>query len=427
VSVDGGVSLPSFDAWLINNSTVALLTSSTEPSDFLVTVDGVALPLPVRSSSVLLNLTTGRHVVAVTAVDVAGNVDGSPAVVSVVVDVTAPPPPRFQLLDERGCFVLPLSPVYVCNSSDAVAFEAACNEADHNDTAPCHVEWRLDAVSVSSGGGACGVGDGDDSVSSGSSWTRAVSSVVAPKPSRDGQYRVWWRASDAAGNAGTADSMLLWLDTTSPLKEPSFVVKPDAVSFLTTARFEVQVVGDTSPGRLSFVYELTRGAVVEPLATAPLPEPTNDDGVQLLVGGLVGDESYSVKVWTQDQAGHRSAKAALYTWNVASVTPTVYIVSRPSSVSALVQPVFVFSAVWGNGTSRQGVVPDASFLVSLVGVSPPHSPCDERGAAPNCSSWCNGTSCQYSPSLDTPASYTLQVQAVVSGRAGAQWASGSAA
>jgi hypothetical protein len=157
---------------------------------------------------------------------------------------------------------------------------------------------------------------------------------------------------------------------------------------------------------------------VEPLVTAPLPAPTNDDAVQVLVGDLVGDESYSLKVWTQDQAGHRSAKAALHVWTVASVAPTVHIASRPSPVSASVQPMFVLSAVWGNGTSRQGVVPEATFLVSLVGVTSPHSPCNERGAAPNCSSWCNGTRCEYSPLLDAPQSYTLQVQAVVGGRAG---------
>jgi hypothetical protein len=136
------------------------------------------------------------------------------------------------------------------------------------------------------------------------------------------------------------------------------------------------------------------------------------------VGGLVGDESYSLRVWAQDQAGHRSAKAALHTWTVVSVAPTVQILSQPSAISSLLTPRFVFSAVWGNGSARQGVVADASFLVSLVGVSSPHSPCDERGVAANCSSWCNGTRCEYSPQLGAAQAYTLQVQAVLNGRAG---------
>jgi hypothetical protein len=411
-----GIWVSSLSTWFVSNSTVTVQLSSTESAEFHVQVDGVAQRSPGRSSTLQLDLTAGRHVIAGTSIDAAGNVDGSAAVVSIVVDVTSPPPPHFRLLHERGCFVLPRSPVHVCNSSAAVAFDAACNEAENNDvqTAPCYVEWRIDTVSVS--GGGCDVG-GQGESSSGS-WARADSPVVTPQPTRDGQYRVWWRASDAAGNTGAADSMLVWLDTTPPAKEPVFVVKPDSISFLTAAALEMQVAGDTSPGRLSFVYELRRGVVVEPLATAPLPEPTNDDAVQLVVGELVADVSYSIRVWTQDQAGHRSAKAALYAWSVASVVPTVVVVSRPSAVSSLLQPVFVFSAVWGNGTARQGVVPDASFLVSLVGVVSPHSPCEERGAAPNCSSWCNGGRCEYSLRLDNPQLYTLQVQAVLAGRAG---------
>jgi hypothetical protein len=417
--VDGGVWLPALAAWAVNNSTVTASLFSTEATlRYTASFDDAALFAVENSSLQQRDVAAGRHVLAVRAVDLAGNVDDSAAMTAIVVDVTAPPLPSFQLLHERGCFVLPLSEVYVCNSSDAVSFAAACSEAERNDTAPCFVEWRLDVVLQLGGGRDCGSGEVDSSVVSSGAWTRASGPMVAVKPSLDGQYRVWWRAVDAAGNVGVSDRMLLWLDTTPPPREPTFIFEPDAVSFLTTARFELSVTGDASPGRLSFVYELTRGAVVEPLATAPLPEPSNDDVVQLLVGGLVGDESYSLKVWTQDQAGHRSAKAALHTWLVASVTPTVRVVSQPSAVSAFMQPVFVLSAVWGDGTSRQGVVPDASFLVSLVGVSSPHSPCDERGAAPNCSSWCNGTRCQYSPLLDTPQSYTLQVQAVVGGRAG---------
>jgi hypothetical protein len=418
-SVDGGVWLPSLSAWLINNSTVTVTLSSTEPVlRYDVTVDGVAMPSIVNSSSLQLRgLAAGRHTLVASAVDLAGNVDASPAVVTIVVDASAPSPPTVELLHERGCFVLPRSPMYVCNASESVVFDAVCTEADSSDAAPCFVEWRMDAVSLSGGSGGCSVGGGDNATTGGT-WTRAVGSVLAPRPPVDGQYRISWRALDGAGNVGTVDSVLLWLDTAAPLSEPTFTIKPEALSVLTTARFEISADGDTSPGRLTFVYELTRGAVVEPLAMAPLPEPTNSDPVQIVFGGLLSDESYSLKVWTQDQAGHRSVKAALHTWSVASVAPTVQIVAQPSPVSAWLAPRFVFTAVWGNGTARQGVVPDASFLVSLVGVSAPHSPCDERDARANCSSWCNGTRCEYSPRLDIPQTYTLQLQAVLGGRAG---------
>jgi hypothetical protein len=246
VSVEGGVWLPALNAWLVNNASVTVVLSSSETvSMFNVSVDGVVHSVVNSSTLQLVGLATGRHVIAATAVDVAGNVDGSAATVTVLVDVTAPPPPRFELLYERGCFVLPRSPVYVCNSSDALAFEAACSEAGSSDTAPCFVEWRVDAVSVSGGsGGGCVVVGAN--ATSGGSWTRAVGPLVQPRPTLDGQYRVWWRAVDGAGNAGAADSMLVWLDTTPPSKEPTFVVTPGLTSFSVTARFEVKVEGDMS-------------------------------------------------------------------------------------------------------------------------------------------------------------------------------------
>jgi hypothetical protein len=434
VSVAGGTWLPTLDAWVVNNASVTLLLSSSESMvTFEVSVDGIVQYSVVNASSfhqLELELAAGRRVLGASAVDLSGNV-GSAASVAIVVDTTPPQQPRFTLLHQRGCFVLPQYLVFVCNSSGAVAFDAGCSDNDSlssRERAPCFVQWHIDTVSLSlpstasDAGGGCVLDDGGGTRASDGLWARANGSLLLPALSRDGQYRVWWRAADDAGNVGVANNMLLWLDTTPPLSSPSFITTPDTVSFLTTARFEVQMVGDSSPGRLSFVYELTRGDVVESLATASLPEPKNDDVVQLLLGGLVGDLSYTLRVWTQDQAGHRSSKAALHVWAVATVAPTVQVVLRPSPISSLVRPRFAFSAVWGNNTARRGVVPDASFLVSLVGVSAPHSPCEERlpvtGTPSSCSSWCNGTRCEYSPRLDAPQAYTLQVQAVLGGRAG---------
>jgi hypothetical protein len=63
--------------------------------------------------------------------------------------------------------VSPRSPVYVCNSSDAVAFNAACGDSnsdsnsDSDDTAPCFGEWRMDKRSVRTGSsGVCVIGSG---------------------------------------------------------------------------------------------------------------------------------------------------------------------------------------------------------------------------------------------------------------------------
>jgi hypothetical protein len=192
VSVGESVWQSRLSAWLVNNSTATLTLSATEAAHFHVIVDGVALSDAVRSPSLQLSLAAGRHVVAVTAVDVAGNVDGSPVIVGIIVDMMPPPPPRFTLLHEHGCFVLPSSPVYVCNSSDAVAFDAGCSETDSSDTAPCFVQWRMDTVLVSGSGGlGCAVGGDGEDTDAGGVWVTPTSAVVQPRPAVDGQYRVW--------------------------------------------------------------------------------------------------------------------------------------------------------------------------------------------------------------------------------------------
>jgi hypothetical protein len=273
----------------------------------------------------------------------------------------------------------------------------------------------METLALSSTGGSCAAGGGGGG---GGVWQHHGGGVLLPNPSRDGKYLLSWRVVDAAGNIGEQRSLEFWRDTIRPPKEPTLLSTPDKTVYATSAQFEMQVKGDTSPGRLSFVYLLSRGVVADPLATAPLPEPTNDDVVQLVLTNLAVDTSYSITIWTQDQAGRRSLKATVFDWYVASVAPIVRVDWRPAAVSSLRVPRFMFVAVWGENAKKTGVVPEASFLVSLVGVNSPHSPCEEAGARPNCSSWCNGTSCEYTPQLDRPAAYTLQVQAVLYSKAG---------
>jgi hypothetical protein len=103
---------------------------------------------------------------------------------------------------------------------------------------------------------------------------------------------------------------------------------------------------------------------------------------------------------------------------VSSSAPIVRVDAQPSAISGARMPAFLFAAVWAASTHKNGTVPDATFAVSIVGVSPFHSPCDETGARPNCTTWCNGTRCEYTPTLDRPGAYTLQVRAVLFSKAG---------
>jgi hypothetical protein len=385
-----------------------------------VRVDGGVWEVVDATNRTTYVLGDGPHTIECWSVDAAGNAQPPPlSNVSFVVDTVTPEMTvavSGSVLASQGCFSLPDSPTPVCNSSEAMSFPVSCVESANASRSPCEIQWQMETLALSSTGGSCAAGGG--SGNSGGVWQRHGGGVLFPNPSRDGKYLLTWRVVDGAGNIGEQRSLEFWRDTIRPPKEPTLLSTPDKTVYATSAQFEMQVKGDTSPGRLSFVYLLSRGVVADPLASAPLPEPTNDDIVQLVLTNLAVDTSYSITIWTQDQAGLRSSKATVFDWYVASVAPIVRVDWRPAAISALRTPRFVFVATWGENAKKTGVVPEASFQVSLVGVNSPHSPCEEAGSRSNCTSWCNGTSCEYMPLLDRPAAYTLQVQAVLYSKAG---------
>ncbi len=387
--------------------------------------EGAAASSGVATSVVTLTVPDGRHVVECRGVDAAGNTQPPPyASTSLVVDTAPPslsPTSLTAVASLAGCRSLPGFAAPVCNASSALHFTVACDvAAETADASLCRALWLLRALQSAGAGGGCSTGGAASgaggSDGSGGVWQPADAAVQLP-PLSDGRYLLLWRVVDDAGNVGEARSSEFWLDTARPLGVPQLVSTPDKTTFATTALFEVRMADDGSPGRLAFLYAVTSGRDGSgPVTTAPLPEPTNSDIVQIVVDGLAPDESYSVSVWAQDHAGFVTTRAAVYAWYIVSVLPTVTIVSRPAAVSALRSPMFVFAAEWAGGASSG--TGDASFRVSLVGVTALHSPCDGAGARGDCASWCNATRCEYSLTLDVPGSYTFQVQALVGGRAG---------
>jgi len=61
-----------------------------EAATFACTLDGVRLPSPCTSPLLLSNLRAGRHTLRITARDLAGNADPTPAVLPFTIDVAAP-------------------------------------------------------------------------------------------------------------------------------------------------------------------------------------------------------------------------------------------------------------------------------------------------------------------------------------------------
>jgi hypothetical protein len=324
----------------------------------------------------------------------------------------------------------------VCSAASLLAFYGVCNDSVASDSdaplvevAPCMASWQSRRVATSTssqgcvagenGGGGSDVASSSDGGSGSLAWQPVSESSAVVNATGDGLYRVSWRVVDGAGNVGETVTSDVWLDTARPTGVPTFVRAPDKTSFTTAAVFEVQLVGDKSPGLLSFVYQVSSSTGTSPLLTAGSPEPSNDDTVQLSLPGVVLDESYTLSVWAQDQAGWRSSRAAVYSWRTASVLPEVRLLARPANVSALRTPTFVFSLVWPNAVTGAPAEPDdAAYSVSLVGVSSPHAPCDELSAPANCSARCSSTRCEYVAVLDEPGTYTLQVQPVLAGRSG---------
>ncbi len=134
------------------------------------------------------------------------------------------------------------------------------------------------------------------------------------------QYRLLSRAVDDAGNIGTALSFDWWLDTVPPLP-PTILDPPDPFSLTATQTFRLQLTGDSSPGQLSFVYNVfppvDSSTVGATSAVPSLPLP-NSAPVRLTVTAPTSGVSFTIRVWSVDQGGLRSAEPTTFSWTYVS-------------------------------------------------------------------------------------------------------------
>ncbi len=436
-------------------SKLALSVDGVHVSSAVVDVSGSRLCVDMRvvtPAAFPSGLTDGNHTVVVSAVDAALN-DAVDVHAWFVLDTVAPG-------HDPLVFAVPASPTacfdvaetLVCNGTD-VAFDAVCDSATSPVArAPCTLEWELEAVVAST----CSDNSSTSTVATSPSRLLSYHAAIATAQqlrarvpmarallvnetaggagivplflSGDGEFLLHTFAKDAAGNNQTAAVARWWVDT-SPPAPPFMQQKPDSVILSTTAQFTFRLDGDNSPGRLRFSYSVTSDS--DPPGTVAVSQFTDAVVVPNLKpraltavvsrSSLVSGRSYTMTVFSVDQAGWRSATPAVTTWRVAAAVPNVVLGVRPAVVSGLVKPMFQLIAMW-QASQGSGPAIEASFEVLLVDdprLNTWHAPCNETDAPRDCPVVCrNGAGCNYTLSLSTPKTYTLQIRAVLFGTKG---------
>ena len=139
----------------------------------------------------------------------------------------------------------------------------------------------------------------------------------------DGSHTFRVRATDAAGNTGSAATYTWTIDVVPPAT-PSITSGPPDLSNTANATFTL-----TGPPGASLLCQLDTGA----FATCTSPKSYS--------GLAEGSHTFSVKA--QDAAGNESA-AATRTWSVDTVAPTTTLLLTPTNPSNSTTAVFNFTA-----------------------------------------------------------------------------------
>jgi hypothetical protein len=227
---------------------------------------------------------------------------------------------------------------------------------------------------------------------------------------QDAQVALFTRAVDGAGNVQPAARLAWFVDLGTPTA-PGFLVRPDRLTLLRGASFELKVV-DASPGSVSFHYTLTTSngsAVVTAAGDSQVVQavPSAADPSLLTaswgVSGLAPDVQYELRVWSRDQAGHVSSAPAACSWFVVSSVPPAEVLGRPDAVSGAWLPSVTLGVGWGVAARPADSADGVSFEMLLFG--------DRALGAFHAPRVCNG-------SLATVASALLPVDCVDPGCSG---------
>ncbi len=346
------------------------------------------------SPQVYSSLADGSHKFEVRAVDVAGNVDPTPALFSWNVDMTAPqtqtagPPSlsasdnaqfEFSGSDGSGSGVssfqcrldsLEASAWGTCSSPKEYAtladgshkFEVRAIDVVGNvDQSPASLSWTVDTTApqtqigngpplISASAAATLIFSGADGAGSGvasfecrldstapSGW-QACASPKEYAALADGVHKFEVRAIDVAGNADPSPAVVNWtVDTTAP--DTQIDDHPAALLATPSAQFAFSGADGSGSGVAAFQCRLDSSQAGD---WAPCSSPKS-------YGGLA-DGGHKLEVRAIDQAGNVDSTAASFEWNVDTTAPQTQVDSGPPALSALAVAKFAFSGTDGAGS-----------------------------------------------------------------------------
>jgi len=249
------------------------------------------------------DLSEGEHAFRVRAVDVAGNVDGTPESRSWTIDSVAPE----TSIDSGPDPVTSATLAAFTFSGDALGGSAVSGYE-------CRLDDDAFAACPGSGVEYSGLGDGEHS------------------------FEV--RASDAAGNVDGSPAIRTWtVDTLAP--DTSVESGPDAVTSDTSAGFAYS--GDALGGSAVSSYECSLDEAAFAACAA--------DGVEY--AGLAGGE-HGFRVRALDAAGNVDGSPASWSWTVDLDAPTTTITDGPEADTLATSASFSFGAVDEGGSTVAG-------------------------------------------------------------------------
>ncbi|HEV3375764.1 MAG TPA: Ig-like domain-containing protein [Thermoleophilaceae bacterium] len=176
----------------------------------------------------------------------------------------------------------------------------------------------------------------------------------------DGEHTFQVRATDVAGNQGSAASYTWTIDTTAPdttAPDTSITAAPAALSTSTSASFSFTGSdNETSQSALRFECRLDSQSAA---AFASCSSPSSYTGLS--------QGSHTFEVRAIDAAGNVDSTPASHTWTVDTVVPLATITSGPSGPTNDSTPTFAFSSE--AGASFQCRVDNGAFAAC----SSPHT------------------------------------------------------
>jgi len=273
-------------------------------------IDEIASYAACSSPFLAAALYDGPHTFFVYAVDLAGNVDATPASYTWTVDATAP---------ETAITGKPTNP----NNDITPAFSFTGN--DGTGTGIASYMCKMDAGSYA----AC---------TSGLSWTALT----------DGPHTFYVYAIDNAGNADASPAFYTWtVDATRPTT--TMTGQPPNPDKDNTPTFTFTGADGTGTGVASYMCKMDGNSYAP--CISPYPSSTLADG------------SHTFSVYAVDFAGNADATPASYTWTLDATGPDTTITGHPPAVDNDTTPTFTFTGNDGAGT---GV---ASFMCKMDGGS----------------------------------------------------------